>query len=302
MSAMDRRQKLSPSNALLDVVALAILAGILTAVWLEVRYNAWGYYTTSLRVRGYLPSHKFLRPSGPGGHTLGVIGTLFLFATLAYVIRKHSKRLRKVGSTQGWLQFHIFCGVFGPILITFHSSFKFNGVISVAYWSMVLVVVSGFVGRNLYVRIPKTIRGEELSQADIDTRLADLKARLHNAALPPQIIRRFEAADVDLAASTQTGRGFRETRRAAREYRRKIAKLRRELRGAHVDRKLVHETLDLANERAVLLQRIARLKKTRELFQIWHVFHRPFVWVMFFIFFIHLGVALYFGYVPFMDR
>ncbi|MGZ4808818.1 MAG: hypothetical protein ACXVIJ_04545 [Thermoanaerobaculia bacterium] len=299
---MTGRERLSPAHALLDVVVLAFLCGLLVAIWLVFRHDAWRYYTTSVATRGYSAPHRFLRPSGMGGHTLGVVGTLFLFGTLPYLARKRWKRLSKVGTVPGWLQAHIFCGVFGPILITFHSSFKFNGVISVAYWSMALVVGSGFVGRSLYIRIPKTIRGEELSNAQIEARLADLKLRLNDAALPPPVIARLKDADAALVENLKSGSSFRRAYAATREFRRRSSALRRELRGAHINRDLIDEVLDLAEERAVLLRRIARLKRTRELFQVWHVFHRPLVWVMFLIFFVHLGVALYFGYVPFMGE
>lgn len=299
---MPRRERLSPSNALLDVVVLALLAGVLIAVWLGFTHDAWRYYTAPLATRGYSKAHRFLRPSGLGGHALGVIGTLFLFSTLFYVARKRVKRLSKSGSLFGWLQVHIFCGVFGPILITFHSSFKFNGVISVAYWSMVLVVLSGFVGRHLYVRIPKTIKGEELSRADVEGRIDELKAQLSRAALPPHVTRRLEEAEAALLASVEPGQGFRQRFASRREFTRREASLRHDLRAANLDRALVHETLETTKERAVLLRRIGRLKKTRELFQVWHVFHRPLVWVMFLIFFVHLGVAIYFGYIPFMER
>ena len=69
------------------------------------------------------------------------------------------KRLRDAGRMKTWLEVHVFCGIVGPVLVTFHTSFKFNGIVSVAYWSMVAVVLSGFVGRYLYVRIPRSIRG-----------------------------------------------------------------------------------------------------------------------------------------------
>ena len=58
----------------------------------------------------------------------------------------------------------------GPVLVTLHTAFKFNGIVSIAYWSMVLVVLSGFVGRYLYVRVPKTLRGTELSHSRSSTR------------------------------------------------------------------------------------------------------------------------------------
>lgn len=233
------------SRSLLDVVLLAVLSGVLVALWLLFRHDAWDYYTTPLRIRGYEAEHRFLRPSGTGGHLLGIAGTLVLFSTLAYVARRRIQLLAKAGPVARWLEVHIFFGVFGPILVTFHTSFKFNGLVSVAYWSMVLVVVSGFVGRYLYVRIPKTIRGEELTLAELDQRVAEMARDAAETTLPPRL-------------------------RAAIE-----------------------------KERAVLVRRIARLDRTRRLFQLWHVFHRPLVWVMFLVFFVHLGVAVYFGYTPF---
>ncbi len=263
---MSAQSSLTSTRALLNVVVLAFLGGVLVAIWL-VAHDGWRYYTTPLAVRGYEKVHRFLRPSGEGGHLLGVAGTLFLFGTLTYVARRRLRILGRAGRVTHWLEAHIFCGVFGPILITYHTSFKFNGVVSVAYWSMVLVMASGFVGRYLYVRIPKTLRGEELSRAELDARAAELETRLSNMNLPV----RLEGA----------------------------ARLRRQLRAAGLDRKLLREVVDLAKEREVLLRRIARLEKTRRLFQLWHVFHRPLVWVMFFVFFIHLGVAVYFGYTTF---
>ena len=64
--------------------------------------------------------------------------------------------------------------IVGPILVTLHTSFKFNGLVSVAFWSMALVVISGFVGRYLYVRIPKTLNGSFLGMEAIRARVREL--------------------------------------------------------------------------------------------------------------------------------
>ena len=45
-----KREPLSPTSALLNVVALAILGGVLVALWLLYAHNAWEYYTTPLSV------------------------------------------------------------------------------------------------------------------------------------------------------------------------------------------------------------------------------------------------------------
>ena len=101
-----------------------------------------------------------------------------------------------------WLEVHLFCGIVGPVLITFHTSFKFNGIVSAAYWSMVTVVLSGFIGRYLYVRIPRSIRGNELTRAELDARADELKDEL--------------AASVDIAGGARADRRVRAGGRAAR--------------------------------------------------------------------------------------
>ena len=49
---------------------------------------------------------------------------------------------------------------------------------------MVVVVLSGFVGRYLYVRIPKTLRGVELSAADLEARVAEIREPLDPRRTP----------------------------------------------------------------------------------------------------------------------
>lgn len=289
------REALTPARALADVVVLALLAGIAAAVWLTLSHDAWSYYTTPLRIRGYAPSHRFLRPSGIGGHLLGICGTMFLFLTLLYVARKKLRFLARFGSVPKWLSAHVFCGVFGPILITFHTSLKFNGLISVAYWSMVLVVLSGFIGRSLYIRIPKTLRGKELSRTEIEQRARDLKASLAGTLLPAEVAATID--DVEKAiASGDRGQSFRERLRSGSEVRHSLRLLEKTIARSIADHDMLGEVLATERERAVLLRSIGRIERTRHLFQLWHVFHRPLVWVMFLIFFVHLSVALYFGY------
>jgi hypothetical protein len=290
------RETLSPARALADVVVLAIVAGAAVAAWVFVAHHGWDYYTTPLRIRGYHPEHRFLRPSGIGGHLLGIAGTFFLFLTLLYVARKKFRFLARFGSVPRWLTAHVFCGVFGPLLITLHTSLKFNGIISVAYWSMVLVVLSGFIGRSLYIRIPKSLRGKELSRAEIEQRARELKAGLADLQLPPEVAAAF--AEVERAIEPPAPpRTFAERRRQAGAVRRSLRTLAHAVRDAkHADHDTLTAALETERERALLVRSIDRLERTKQLFQLWHVFHRPLVWVMFAIFFVHLSVALYFGY------
>ncbi len=95
------------------------------------------------------------------GHTLGIIGFLLMLATeTLYSLRKRS-RLARWGRLVNWLRFHIFTGIVGPFMVFLHSAWKMNGIAGVTLWMTGVVVLSGFIGRYLYTRIPRTADGIE---------------------------------------------------------------------------------------------------------------------------------------------
>jgi hypothetical protein len=89
----------------------------------------------------------------PLSYALGCLGIGLILMTNLYVLRRRMALLKKVGSVQGWLNFHIFCGMFGPSCIIFHSDFKVRGLVGISFWSMMIVAVSGIIGRYIYVQI-----------------------------------------------------------------------------------------------------------------------------------------------------
>ena len=137
------------------VVGIAVLA--LLAI------NGYHYYSLPIEERFFSPSHVNLKPSGFLGHGFGIIGTLMMIIGVSvYMVRKRSKKLFTFGYLKHWLELHIFLCTVGPILVLYHTTFKFGGIVSVSFWSMVLVVLSGVVGRFIYIQIPRTIQGRKL--------------------------------------------------------------------------------------------------------------------------------------------
>jgi hypothetical protein len=294
-----RQESWSTPRALTHVLVLAGAVTVVLAGILLVALGGWDYYGEPLATRGYLPAHRLLRPSGPVGLALGIAGAVAMLSTLPYAARKRWAPLAKLGSTKSWLEAHIFFGIVGPILVTFHTSFKFNGLISAGYWLMMTVWASGFVGRYLYVRIPKTIRGVELTRTDLERRLHALRAHPGLAPLPDaaqQEIAAFEAVATQLEGRSPGAIDlfFGELRVRARLW-----WLRRQLLAAGVDVATVGEWVTLAAEHAAVARRLAHLQRTRRFFELWHVFHRPLVYVMFAIVAVHVGIALYLGYARF---
>ncbi len=96
------------------------------------------------------------------GHTLGIFGFILMLMTeVLYSVRKRS-RSASWGRMSSWLQFHIFTGLVGPYMVLLHTSWKFHGLAGVTTLFTMIIVVSGFIGRYIYTRIPRTMDGLEI--------------------------------------------------------------------------------------------------------------------------------------------
>ncbi len=142
---------------------------IVLVVFIFLLMQGAGYYQSPLEDRFYHPQHNNLKPSGPFGHGLGIVGTLFIIiGVFGYQARKYMKSMSRLGLLKHWLEFHIFLCTLGPIMVLFHTSFKFGGLVSISFWSMMAVVASGIIGRFIYLQIPRTIHGRELTIQEIE--------------------------------------------------------------------------------------------------------------------------------------
>ena len=265
-----REEWLRPSS--LTNVLVVSAAATAAVAWLMLAVaGGWDYYRTPLRVRAYAPGHAMLHPSGWLAHSMGMAGLLMMTVPVLYSVRKKWRLLARLGQMRQWLNVHIFCGIVGPVLVTFHAAMKFNGLISVAYWSMALVVLSGFVGRYLYVRMPRTIKGVEMGYEEIVGRANAIRAELTATGLDAGLVERLVE------------------RRGQRRARRSLLR-------AGAPPALVGDAVRLARERSFLLRRLKYLERTRRLFAMWHIFHQPLVYVMFVIAAAHVWLAIYLGY------
>jgi hypothetical protein len=121
------------------------------------------------------------------GHTIGIVGfTMMLMTETLYSLRKRS-RLASWGRLSTWLKFHIFMGLVGPYMVLLHTSWKFNGLAGATTLLTVIIVVSGFIGRYIFTRIPRTLDGLEiegtLSQEALK-RARQLMALWHTVHIP----------------------------------------------------------------------------------------------------------------------
>lgn len=92
-------------------------------------------------------------------YNYGLTGGIMMLIILIYAVRKRIKFMRKIGDIKYWYYFHFILGVVGPILIILHTSFQIRSVNGgVAFFAMLSVVFSGFIGRYIYTRASYGLR------------------------------------------------------------------------------------------------------------------------------------------------
>jgi hypothetical protein len=293
---MPRRAGVARSDSF--QTAFVVLVALLALTVVSLAALGWAYYSTPLTARAHHPLYSVLRPSGSVGHALGVIGTAMMLLLFVYSLRKKSKLLQRIGTQSQWLKGHIFLGFAGPVLVTFHTSGKLNGVVAVAFYSMWAVVLSGIVGRYLYAKIPRTISGQQMSLKEIEEDLAGIVHVLRGHDAGNRVLRDLERF---LARTTKLKGGLLSClwRVVLDDVTRPVNALR-VWRLVSADRSLAFRDrlrvsrLCLRQQR--LLNKLAVLDSMKTLFSFWHVFHKPFTVITFVIVFLHVGVAVYFGY------
>jgi hypothetical protein len=277
-------------------IYIGTLSGIVVAVTIFLFYKGVPYYSTPLEERFYHPDHDWFKPSGVFGQGLGVVGTLLIVVgVFGYIARKRYRFLSKLGRLKYWLEFHIFLCSLGPVMILFHTAFKFGGIVSIAFWSMVAVVASGVIGRFIYVQIPRTIEGRELSLGEIQEMRTDVDRMLKNS---------YGLGDTNFDALVRSGQSSQERKgnllshmvHKYLEDKKTIRRVKATLRSNNMPAASVKKVAQLVRKELSLGNRIERLQTMRKLFKYWHVAHLPFALIMLIIVTLHVIVTVTLGY------
>ena len=275
-------------------VALLFVVIILTTLYLFDQ--GYSYYSLSIDQRFFHSEHQQLKPSGTIGHGLGIAGSFMMLVGVgSYMMRKRIQRFSRLGILKYWLEFHIFLCTLGPIFILFHTSFKFGGLVAVSFWSMVAVVLSGVVGRYIYIQIPRTIEGREMNLGEINQIKDELLQKLTTGSgMDDNTLEKILQAvkqRPDRSAGNMLSRTIEKFKFELRTKR----KVKQILRQHQVTGKNYREIIRLITEEIKLNRKIDRLISMQNLFKYWHIAHLPFALLMLIIMLIHIGVSLAFG-------
>jgi hypothetical protein len=200
-------------------------------------------------------------------------------------------------------------GISAPLVITFHSSFKFAGLAGIAYWIMVAVAVSGFLGRYIYSKIPRSLNATQLDLSEIESQSAELSAELErqNVFRAEELAPLLQTPSRDQVKSmglvkmiwTMLALDFRRPFQVSR-LRRKILS-RSELFGTaggfrpshHADLEAIVTSV---KKQSRLATKTSFLNRTQKVFHLWHVIHRPFSISFGILVIVHITIAVMLGY------
>lgn len=287
--------------------ALAVIITVLAAV----NVGGYPYYSLSVAERVRSPLHPWLRPSGYIGQSAGILAlAIFLFLWL-YPFRKKFKSLAWTGTVAQWLDVHILVALGLPLLLAIHAAWRFDGLIGLGFLSMMIVVASGIVGRYLYVRIPRSRTGVELTRDEVGERRRELVEKIADAlGLDVATVEETLALGVPstspsaIKALGQLLTNDLSRWRMSRALRRRWKALVKEgsfsfkvdrQRHRATEGEALDEVVALASREMSLAQQARMLDATHRVFKWWHVAHRPFALTALVAVIIHVAVVVALG-------
>lgn len=277
-------------------IYVSVLTGIVVLTFFFLLVRGIPYYSTTIEERFYHPDHNLFKPSGMFGHGLGIVGTLLIvIGVFGYQARKKFKSWARLGRLKYWLEFHIFLCSLGPVMILFHTAFKFGGIVSISFWSMVAVVLSGIIGRFIYGQIPRTIGGRELSLNEVKAMKADLGEVLRGQYQLNDSSYQLVLESVNVSRQKFGANLFSSMFNKFLEDKKTLRQVKSTLLENGVASPDVRKVSKLVNNELSLNNRIERLAVMQKLFKYWHVAHLPFALIMLVIMVIHVVVTLVMG-------
>jgi hypothetical protein len=200
-------------------------------------------------------------------------------------------------------------GTAAPVIIAFHSSFKFGNIAGMAFWSMLMVTISGFVGRYLYSQIPRGLSAAELTKKELEEKEAAIQKELDEQ-------KQTFGFTVDALYHLPTAQSVAKSSMIEvllsmfvidfkRPFQTSLVRLQTAGFGPWLfsfcglratGNVQLERAIRVASTQASLSKRILYLSRTQQVFGMWHVVHRPFSYAFAILAIIHIGLALYMGY------
>ena len=238
---------------------------------------------------------NLFKPNDDASYWIGVTGGSLMLALFVYPMRKYLRFMQGWGKVKVWFWVHLALGISGPWLILVHSQFTIGSLnAGVALISMCVVVVSGVIGRFIYVRIHRGLYGEQTSLHELRRRAGmvedNARSRLHFCPAVEARLQAFERRE--LRAQPEWTTHLRQVTvlpiqqwitylTCARELRQPLHELAVEHGWDAADlRRRKRRARRLVDQYLHAVVRVAQYGAYERVFALWHLAHLPFIYLL----------------------
>ncbi len=232
-----------------------------------------------------LREENLLRPEEGGGYWLGVAGAAGMLSLLSYAARKRLSFLQGCGRLAVWFRVHVVLGIVAPVAILFHANFGMGSTnSSVALVSMLIVMVSGIVGRFLYARVTRDLYARRATLREVTEELERHRERL-GSVVGAGSVAMMRLARLE-GSAVPGGRWWAQVKWLIAlpfEAGRLRAAIRKELEtsGREDERSMSRTTLRVVDAYVNAVLEEAHLAPFERLFSLWHALHVPLIALLF---------------------
>lgn len=229
------------------------------------------------------------------GYWIGVAGAMCMLLLFIYPLRKYVRFMHRWGQVKWWLVVHMTLGIAGPLLILVHSTFHIGSMnAAVALYSMIVVALSGIIGRFIYVRVHRGLDGERTTLRELQTRAgfdhSEARSKLQFAPAVEARLMAFEQRELQAPPTWLTylrqvavlpWQQWRTYRACVSELREPLIAIARHRRwSAEELAKHKRQARKLVRRYLTGIVRVAQFKAYERVFALWHIAHVPFVYIL----------------------
>lgn len=271
------------------VMVTALMATVVILAW------HWDYYGLAHLQRPFHDDHNILRSSGSVGLPLGIVATVFFILNLGYIVRKQLLTVPRLGSLRSWMDAHVLTGLIGASLIALHSAMAPTSTLGkFAVAAMIVTVVTGIIGRTIYIQIPRSLEGQELELVQVQDQLNRYRRLLEQGGIQLDYL--------DTCPKPYAGKQEKSLIHCFwamiigdRQRRQNYRLLKQRVMGSAKLRPVAKDVLPLAKAFCIRWQWLTRYYELCGLIASWRFFHKWLAVVMFIAVFCHIVMAIWFG-------
>ncbi len=285
-----RKRGILSRTLLLWLAGMTTLTGILLCLGWH-----WGYYSLVPSQRPLHPSHFMLRPSGLVGLSMGITAASLFVLNLGYLVRKQLIVVSWLGSLRTWMDMHVLTGLIGVGLVSLHSALSpVSALGSLASVALVSTILTGIVGRTIYIRVPRSLEGRELEFQQVQSRLDACRRQLEQVGVQADWLR-LSGLPQEEVLHKGLVQSFVSMLVGDRQRRREYRRIKHQILEAPELQTIARQILPLAREFCIHWQWLKRYYELRGLIASWRFFHLWMAVVMLCVVIAHVVLAVRFG-------